>query len=173
MTSESPAVLERLLRGNDLGWMIDMFAPRDRAIPHLLTQLDQVAKEYLKRFPAIESFTPEGLELEAQKNSHKVRAFLQAMGITRSADMLVMVWRILQGLSIREVVMNYREQEAFRLVVILARPGEEGDELEEYRSTDINDAALVRHFGITTVDGRPLFDGFFPMRERGKAESRA
>ena len=27
MTPESPAILERLLRDNDLGWMIDMYAP--------------------------------------------------------------------------------------------------------------------------------------------------
>ena len=31
MTPESPAILERLLRDNDLGWMIDMYAPRERA----------------------------------------------------------------------------------------------------------------------------------------------
>ena len=31
---------------------------------------------------------------------------------------------------------------------------------------DINDAALLRNFGITTVDGRPLFDGFFPRRKK-------
>ncbi len=79
-------------------------------------------------------------------------------------DMLLMVWRILHGLSIREVTMNYVEQEAFRLVVTLARPGQ--DDLETYSSDDINDAALLRHFGITTVDGRPLFDGFFPLRKK-------
>jgi len=77
-----------------------------------------------------------------------------------------MVWRILQGLSIREVVMNYREQREFSLSVTLARPGEEKEQLEKYHTDDINDAALLRHFGITTVDGRPLFDGFLPMRKK-------
>jgi hypothetical protein len=80
--------------------------------------------------------------------------------------MLLMVWRILQGLSIREVAMNYRELEAFSLSVTLALPGEEQDELETYSTHDINDAALLRNFGITTVDGRPLFDGFFPRRKK-------
>ena len=166
MTPDSPAVLERLLRDNGLGWMIEMFAPPDHAIPHLLEQLGRVAAEYRARIQVDVSFAPEALAVEAERNPHKVRAFLQALGTSRSADMLVMVWRILQGLSIRKVAMDYREQEVFRLVVTLARPGEGQDVLEEYQSSDINDAALVRHFGITTVNGGPLFDGFFPTRHK-------
>ncbi len=77
-----------------------------------------------------------------------------------------MVWRIIQGLSIREVTMNYREMESFSLRVTLARPGEPEEELEAYNSRDINDAALLRNFGITTIDGCPLFDGFLPQRKR-------
>ncbi len=62
--------------------------------------------------------------------------------------------------------MNYREQEEFNLSVTLARPGEDQVVSETYRTNDINDAALLRNFGIMTVDGRPLFDGFFPLRKR-------
>ena len=166
MTSESPAILERLLRDNDLGWMIDMYAPRERAVPFLLEELDGLTDEFQKRFRHEVSFAPETLKAEAERNPHKVRAFLQALGVSRNPDMLLMVWRILQGLSIREVVMNYREQEAFSLSVTLARRGEKQDELETYRTNDINDAALLRHLGITTVDRRPLFDGFLPLRKK-------
>ncbi len=166
MTPDSPTVLERLLRDNGLGWMIDMFPPPDSAIPRLLNQLNQVAAKYRDHFHLDVSFAPEALAAEAERNPHKVRAFLQALGTSRSADMLVMVWRILQGLSIRKVTMDYREQEMFSLVVTLARPGEAQDVLEEYQSSDINDAALVRNFGITTIDGRPLFDGFLPTRQK-------
>jgi hypothetical protein len=167
MTPDSPTVLEHLLRDNGLGWMIDMFTPPDSAIPHLLKQLNQVAAKYRDHIQVDVPFAPEALAAEAERNPHKVRAFLQALGTSRSADMLVMVWRILQGLSIRKVTMDYREQELFSLVVTLARPGEDQDDLEEYRSSDINDAALVRNFGITTIDGRPLFDGYFSMRHKG------
>ena len=164
MTTDSPAVLERLLRAENLGWMIDMFRPGSDAIPHLLAQLNLFAEEYGNRFQDDVQFTPEALEAEARRNPHKVQAFLQAMGTTHSPEMLVMVWRILQGLAIHKVTMNYCEQESFSLVVCLTRHGEEIDAPEEYQSSDINDAALVRHFGITTVDRRPLFDGFFAMR---------
>jgi hypothetical protein len=166
MTPESPAVLERLLRDNDLGWMIDMYAPRDRAVPFLLEQLGRMTAEFRSRFRDEVSFAPETLRAEAERNPHKIRAFLQALGVSGNPDMLLMVWRILQGLSIREVVMNYRELEEFSLSVTLAPPGEEQDELETYRTTDINDAALLRNFGITTVNSRPLFDGFFPLRKK-------
>jgi hypothetical protein len=166
MTPESPAVLERLLRDNDLGWMIDMYAARDRAVPVLLEQLTRLTAEFRSRFKYEVSFAPETLRTEAERNPHKIRAFLQALGASGNPDMLLMVWRILQGLTIREVTMSYREQESFSLSVTLARPGQERDDLEAYRSDDINDAALLRQFGITTVDNRPLFDGFFPLRKR-------
>lgn len=166
MTTESPAILERLLRDNDLGWMIDMYSPRDRAVPFLLDQLDSLTAEFRSRFQCEVSFAPDALRGEAERNPHKIRAFLQALGASRNPEMLLMVWRILQGLSIKEVTMSYREQEAFSLNITLARHGEEEDELEAYRSNDINDAALLRHFGITTVNDQPLFDGFFPLRKR-------
>lgn len=166
MTAESPAILERLLRDNDLGWMIDMYAPRDRAVPSLLGQLDQLAAEFQSRFGYAVSFSPETLTVEAERNPHKIRAFLQALGVSGNSDMLLMVWRILQGLTIREVSMSYREQQTFHLSVTLCKPDQAGEELEPYDTNDINDAALLRHFGITMVDNQPLFDGFFPLRKK-------
>lgn len=166
MTPESPVILEGLLRDNDLGWMIDMYAPRERAVPFLLEQLARLTAEFRSRFRYEVSFAPETLRAEAERNPHKIRAFLQALGVSGSPDMLLMVWRILQGLSIRDVAMTYREQEEFSLSVTLAHRGEEQDELETYRTHDINDAVLLRNFGITTVDRRPLFEGFFPLRKK-------
>lgn len=165
MSDESPAILERLLRNNELEWMIDMYVQPSQAVPHLLEQLESVANEYRNRIGVDVPFTPEALTAEAERNPHKVRAFLQALSASHSSSMLVMVWRILQGLSIREVTMSYRELEAFRLDVILARPGQENG-LETYHSENISDAALLRHFGLTTVDRRPLFEGFFPGRKK-------
>jgi hypothetical protein len=130
----------------------------------LLKHLNEVATAYRARTGIAVPFSPEALEAEAARNPHKVRAFLQALATSSSEKMLVMVWRALQGLSIRGVTMNYQEGEPFSLVVTLARPGDGQDVLEEYRSEDVNDAALVRHFGITTISGRRVVDGFFPLR---------
>ena len=164
MMSESASVLEQLLRGEDLGWMIDMYSPRERAIPFLLGQLTSLTGEFRAKFGYDVSFAPEQLAAEARRNPHKIRAFLQALAATGKTDMLLMVWRILEGLSIHRVVLDYTEQESFRLVVSLTRPADAAGIKEEYSSDDINDAKLLRHFGITTIDKRPLFDGFFPLR---------
>jgi hypothetical protein len=163
MTPHSPAILEKLLRSNDLGWMIDMYSPRDQAIPFLLDQLLNLTNEFRNRFHHEVSFSPEVLEIEAQENPHKIRAFLQALGSSRNSEMLLMVWRILQGRSIREVTLNYRELETFRLSVTLGVAGAEAE--ETYNTENIGDAALLRNFGIATVDGRPLFDGFYAYRK--------
>jgi hypothetical protein len=150
--------------------MIDMYSPREQAIPFLLGQLNRLTVEFQDRFRYEVSFAPEQLRTEAQRNPHKIRAFLQSLAATGKTDMLLMVWRILQGLSIHQVTLEYVEQTSFRLLVTLARPRAEGGEEEEntlevYSSDDINDAKLLRHFGIATVDRRPLFDGFFPLKK--------
>jgi hypothetical protein len=143
-----------------------MYQPKDRAVllNNLLEQLDAVSTECRRRVRVDIPFTPEALTAEAAKNPHKVRAFLQALVTTRTVEMLVMVWRILQGLTIQQVDMKYREEQEFDLVVILADAV--GGEDDPYRSRDINDAALVRHFGITTINGKPLFQGFFSLRNK-------
>jgi hypothetical protein len=168
MNQQSAAVLESLLRGNDLGWIIDLYGPNDRLIPSLLEQLDRVTAEYRSRIREDVSFTPEALTAEAERNPHKVQAFLEALRATQSPEMLVMVWRILQGLSIWKVEMKYQELEAFSLLVVLARPGAEPHDREEYRSQDIMDFRLLWDFGVGTVGDKPLFAGFYPPPEKGR-----
>jgi hypothetical protein len=170
MSQTSAQILETLLRKNGLGWMIDMYAPKDQAIPAYVALLDRVATEYRSLCGVAVSFAPEALQAEAERNPHKVQAFLQLLRPDRSPAMLVMVWRVLQGLSIHDVEMTYRERDHFRLSFTLARPADSGqDQLETYESTDISDAALVRHLGVAKVGGKPLFDGFYALRLHDQA----
>lgn len=164
MSQESTAVLERLLRSNNLGWALDTFGPRDRILPAWIAHLDQAAAQYHKRLGVHLSLAPEVLEAEAAKNPHKIRAFLQAFCTVSSPDMLVMVWRVLQGLGIREIKMAYRERDFFELTVVLERPGTYPGQSEVYQSQDIRDAAILRHLGTVSIDGKPFFHGFYTLR---------
>jgi hypothetical protein len=168
MSPDAPAILARLLRSNGLGWLIEEQANPGQAselIPRLLGQLEQVETKYRERIGVSIPFTPEALEAEAAQNPHKVRAFLQAMREGRSPEMLVMVWRILQGLSIRSIELKYLEGHEFSLTVVLA-PTKGDQQGEKYRSSDIFDARLLRHFGCGTIAGNPLFEGFYPVQAR-------
>jgi len=164
MSQQSTEVLERLLRVNKLEWVLDIFGPSDRFLPNWIKQLNEAAAEYHARFGVSLSFTPETLEAEATKSPHKIRAFLQAICVASSPVMLVMVWRILQGLKIREISMAYRERDSFELIVRLARPEAEQDQMEEYKSRNVSDANLLHHFGTGLIDGKPLFHGFYSDR---------
>src|SRR5206468_3553649 len=109
------------------------------------------------------SFNGEALAAEYRRNPHKVRAFLQALGSVRSPDMLIMVWRVLQGMGIASVQLDYQSEEAFRLRIRLSSP-HESQSLEEYESDDIKDAAVLRHFGTTNgAGGRPVYSGFYAL----------
>jgi hypothetical protein len=165
MSSTSTQGLEKLLQDNDLGWVIDWFVPPGRGIQSLLRLLADATKESQKRFgPRAPQFTEESLLKEFQQNPHKVRAFLQALAATRQPHMLVMVWRILQGMRIQQIDMEYRERFGFRLRCLLNSPYEGEDQPDEYMSTDIADAMLLRHLGIMEMDKGPVFEGFYPLR---------
>lgn len=163
MTTSAANQLESLLRGADLDWIIGLYAPPDRAVSALLDTLAAVDREAAGKLGTdAPRFTVEALAHESKLNPHKVRAFLQALTATRSPAMLLMAWRIIQGMRIQQVEMKYTYRDRFFMTVFLESPY--GDGLERYESSDIKDASLLRHFGIMSVDGKPVFDGFYPLR---------
>jgi hypothetical protein len=63
-------------------------------------------------------------------------------------------------MQIADLQMRYSLESSFMLSVTLQSSFSDL-EAELYTSEDINDAALLRHFGIMKVNNRPVFDGFF------------
>lgn len=154
-----------LLRSNDLDWLLKSSGAEEQTLAPLLRRLNDMTDAFQSRFGHRVSFCPEQLRFEFGRNPHRIRAFLQALSETRHPEMLLMVWRILQGLAIRRLALQYHEQKPFELLVELARTEDDSESCEQYRSEDINDAKLLRHFGITKANQLPLFDGFFPFRK--------
>lgn len=151
--------LEQLLRVHELGWMIDLYSPSDEAAPKYLRQLDEFAAAYQRRFGERALIEPDQLEAWANKDPFKVTAFLQALAVTEEPEMLQLVWCMLCGAEVLEVNLQHRQSESFNLKVILSMNGR----TETFQSGDIKSAAILSHFGITTMNGRPLFQGFFAL----------
>ena len=101
---------------------------------------------------------------EFARNPQKVRGFFQALGGTRTPDMLLMAWRIIQGMEIKEIQLSYQRQQAFEVRVVLQSPY--GGEDAPYISSNIHDFALLRQIGVHEVSGRPVFDGFYALKVR-------
>jgi hypothetical protein len=115
-------------------------------------------------------FSEETLIAEYDRNPHKVTAFLQALVSTRSPQMLVMAWRVLQGADIQAIDMKYENlrpawplrNPQFEMRITLSAL--EGESPEVYESSDVFDATVLRHFGLAKANEQPLFDGFYPLR---------
>ena len=162
MTTNQPGDLEQLIRTCGEGWIIDCFSPKEEAVQRLRETLEAATVEANRRGLSI-SFAEESLIACYKEHSAQVIAFLQALGVTRDPVMLVMVWRIIQRQAISRVTMQYDENQAtFRLTVVLANPY--GAQEDVYESTNIDDAALLRHFGIMKMDEKPVFDGFYALK---------
>jgi hypothetical protein len=154
--------LEAILRDRGLEWAITLFPRGSNAAAHYLDALRRLT-DYVKAHRRGEvEFTPEFLESLASVSPHKADAFLQALVSIRSTPMLCAAWRILQGMEVERVEMRYVRLTEFALHVTLRSPY---SETEEYITDDVNDIAFVRHLGKAMVDGRPLFDGFYALRQ--------
>ena len=165
MSTSPPTNLEEAIRQSGEGWLIDMFALPSEAVNHLRRTLEAVRREATVRLRSnAPNLTEEAIVAEFGRNPVRVRGFFQALGGTRTPQMLLMVWRIMQGMEIKTVELSYARQRSFQLSVTLESPY--GEEDQPYVSTSIQDFALFRHIGTLEISGGPVFDGFYPLKIR-------
>lgn len=165
MTLPSTTSLEDAIRHAGEGWLIDMYAPPQDAVPHLCNLLDTVTQRGRELLGADAPDLNEAALVDLyNRYPRKVKAFFQALGGTRAPDMLLMAWRIIQGMEIKEVQLTYRRQDHFHVRVVLESPY--GAQDEPYESDVIGDFALFRHIGIMEIGQKPVFDGFYPLLVR-------
>jgi hypothetical protein len=166
MVAPQQDLLERLIRDCGQGWIIDFFGDPARALAALEKLLGETTVAYRRRYPHPSPVpSVESLAEEHDRNPHRVKAFLQALSASPSPEMLVMVWRILQGDVINQLRVDYLAEQIFSLELQLA--GDDGS-IQSFASSNIDDAALLRHLGIMKMAGRPLFDGFYPMQHSSR-----
>jgi len=167
MSSPSPSSLEEAIRDAGESWIIHWFSPPSEAIDHLrqvLAEINELGRQRLRS--GSPNLSETSIVREYGRNPQRIKGFFQALGGTRTSEMLLMAWRIIQGMEIRDVQLSYRRRHSFSVRVVLESPY--GEEDPPYESTNIQDFALFRHFGILEIDRGPVFDGFYPLRVREK-----
>lgn len=165
MTTPSFQTLEEIIRHAREDWLVQYFAPPSEEIGHIRRTLEDVTRLAVERLGGDAPDVREpALVKEYERHPVQVKAFLQALGGTRTAAMLLMAWRVIQGMEIKTVYMEYLRRDSFRLRVILGSPYSNND--EEYESPNINDFSLLRHFAVMEINHKPVFDGFYPLRVR-------
>jgi len=161
---------EKICRENGLGFLIDFVGP-GIGFQQFELQMSQIARDYQKKFAGADAAPslPKQLDKwfaldEYAANPHKTRAFFQAYASYCSPEMLIMVWRVLLGASIKSVELNYNDGgqiTSFSLSISIVAP--QCQNLESYSSTKIADASVLRHLGIMEIDNKPIFDGFYAL----------
>jgi hypothetical protein len=165
MTSPTTHTLEEAIRDAGEGWLIDWFAPPAEAMDHIRRLLAEVCRRGQERLQGnAPDLTEAGLVAEYNRSPLKVKGFFQILGGSRTPDMLLMAWRVIQGMEIQNITLSYSLKQRFSVQVILKTPYGETD--APYESQDIQDFAIFRHFGIMEVSGTPVFDGFYALKIR-------
>ena len=161
----SPSTLEETIRQSGEGWLLDSFPQQENEMERIRRTLDAVSRLAKNRLGgAAPDISERAIIEEFRRNPHRVRGFFQALGGTRTPEMLLMVWRIMQGMEIKNLQVSYRRQQEFAMTVVLESPY--GVEDDHYTSNNINDFTLFRHIGVLEISGRPVLDGFYALRVR-------
>lgn len=166
MSASTIDPLEELLRDAGEGWILDFFKDQQvNVLQGLYALLNRAHQFNVQRFgSSANKLDLPAIKALSQQNPHKAKAFLQALCSVRSPEMLVMTWRILLGMEVFSIQMEYRAQEKFEIEIVLKSPyGAPTDQLEAYQSNDIDDSVVLRHLGIMKVDEKPVFDGFYAL----------
>ena len=143
--------LSHLLVQAGVGWLV-----RDpRNATGLLQHLDQAAEEYNRRFR-----TRADLLAACKAMPEKMRAFLQNLGAGVTPPILAMVARIvLRDAEVLAVRFEFASrQDSLSLHVEIHDP-ECG--AQNFDSTDIWDAQVLRHFGLLMVGHKPAIAGYY------------
>ena len=165
MTTDTPADLEKVIRQSGEGWLIDWYKPRSEAIDNIRRTLAEVDRRAKARLGGDTSdLTELALLEEYKRNPLRVKGFFQILGSSCTPDILVMAWRLIQGMEIKKIDLEYQRQTSFQMRIILESPC--GAEDHPYISSDVNDSKIFRHIGIMKIETAPVFDGFYPLRVR-------
>ena len=114
MSDPTPTTLEEAIRHSGESWLIDWYSPPSGAIAYLrrtLDEVDQLAKLRLEE--EAPSLKESALLLEYRRNSLRVKGFFQALGASCTPIMLLMAWRVIQGLEIKSIQLSHLRQQSF------------------------------------------------------------
>ena len=140
------------------GWILK-YPDRKEILAGVAQQIGEFISEYSRRFKE----TPDPFALLDQ-NPPNGAAFFQAFsGAKLSLDMRIMIWRMLLGSEILAVQFHYTRDQDAELRISIRSPY--GDPEPDYCSKNLWDFAVLRHLGILTVNGNPVLDGYYALRQ--------
>jgi len=155
--------INELLQARNFDWAIKAFHPSDQAARYFADQLDAL-KSFMEQRALGECVpTIESLQSLGKTNPYKLDAFLEALVSLRTSEMIAAAWRIIQGMQVEKIEMQFEYGKSFALRIWLLSPY---DENEDYSTNDIDDMNFLRHLIKSKSDNRPIINGFFALRHR-------
>jgi hypothetical protein len=151
------AQVRRAIEDAGESWLLNFWGPdSDRNLEAVGQQIREFQEQYAKRFGE----RPDPFAL-FQSQPFKAKAFFQNDTFMVSAEMKVMIWRILLGCEIAEVEFKYTLDQAPSLRITLQTPD---GQRETYSGKSVWDFKVLRHFGASSRDDRLILQGYYATR---------
>ena len=159
--TEQTAIIE-LLQVRNFNWAIKAFHPSDQVGRYFAEQLDALKLFMEQRSLSDCVPTIASLHRIGKTNPYKLDAFLEALVTLRTSEMIAAAWRIIQGMQVEKIDMQFEYGKSFALRIALLSPD---GKIEDYSTSDIVDMNFLRHLIKSKSDNQPIINGFFALRQ--------
>ena len=132
-------------------------AEAEKNLDRVSQEIERFLRAYRRRFG--EKPDPYAL---LDSNPPKGAAFFQMDSLLVSVEMKIMIWRILLGCEIARVEFKYRVGQVPSLTVALVPPYGQGEEI--YTGQQPSDFRVLRHLGVTGVEGQLFLQGYYAAK---------
>lgn len=134
---------------------------------HVVNQLIALTRVYAQKlsdappgmFP--NSLTLDGIINEYRRNPYRVAPVLQALAFNCSAEMLAMMWMVLQGSFIASIDYQFKQGQSSIIDVVIYLP--DRATMRSFHSEEHFDAAVLRLIGISKAGNNPVIESFYAI----------
>lgn len=149
----------RIFRAAGAGWVLE-----GRSTDDVLNDIHDIEEEYRTRFGKP---MEKPLLQRMQEQLEHFKPLVQALGAAMSAPIRTMIFCLLDRGEVRRIEYHYEKKRQSALVVEIAYE----NQIAEFVSDQIWDAAVLRHFGLMRVSGLPYIDGYYAWRGPSDSQS--
>jgi hypothetical protein len=153
--------LRKALERTGNTWLLKYWGREsEKQLKKLGKNLEEFQRNYATRFKE----TPDVFGL-VEDNPTKAAAFFQLDTLYASSEMKILIWRLLLGAEIDQIELKYKSGTGkMSLRIILSAPFDvEGIQKEEYETSNTTDYRVLRHFGLTGVNGHFELQGYYAL----------
>lgn len=153
--------LRKLFTDCDVGWVFEGESEEDASerARQISAEMDALAQHYVD---ALGRPLPAPIDQLILSDVARFKPLVQSFAPPLTPEMRTLIFCLLDGAHIEAIRFDYELKQRARLEVEVGYDNSGGRAC--FRSDEVWDVEVLRHFGVFKVRGKPVIDGYYAFR---------